>query len=365
MFRISDARAALASLLGVLLIAVAALPSRAQSLNAGTLLGAPVVVVYPLAVTGATHPEAGDQISVLLAQRLAQLGGIVVKPATPGTDRSHYLSAALAQGADYYIAGYLTPVGGDVSMVTQVVATDAGLIVYSSTAIVRTYNDAVAQADPLRQAILGHSGRAYAQLDEPPSSAPPETPGPKGQGGFNLSHLFGGRRHAAPQAAQSSSPTPSSQAAAPQSSAAVRAVQVASTPPSALVTLVGGSASAQARGYAASTLLRALIAHGARTASLPVTPDEASAHAGDLCRANAGAQTLYLGSLTTASDAHGVQSADFALVALDCDGKVLAKGDARSPLARRGGLDATLDALVPRVLASLTASLRAVRPGAT
>ncbi len=91
----------------------------------------PVVVVYPLTTSGATTKnDAGADIAVLLANRLAQLGGLTVKPYTPGTQRADYLSAALKEGADYYVTGFLAPVGAEVSIIVQVVSTSSGTIVY-------------------------------------------------------------------------------------------------------------------------------------------------------------------------------------------------------------------------------------------
>lgn len=148
----------------------------------GAAFGAPSIVVYPITSTGASDPATGGNIALVIATKLTELGGIAIKPPTPGTTRASYLDAALAIGADYYVLGFLSPLGTDNSLVTQVVSTQTGSVVFSTTTSVRTYGDAIAQADAIRTAILRHAGRGLAAFDAPPTP-PASSPSPLARNG--------------------------------------------------------------------------------------------------------------------------------------------------------------------------------------
>jgi len=115
-----------------------------------------------------------------------------VKPYIPGTDRKDFLAAARAQSADYYVTGYLTAVGAEVSLVSQIVSTYSGTVIWSQSALVKTYADADAQANLIRDAILHREGRYFASINAP-TAAPEATTRPNeknNEGGFAI----GGRR---------------------------------------------------------------------------------------------------------------------------------------------------------------------------
>ena len=150
----------------------------------------PIVVVFPLNVTGEADKEAGSRLGLLFATRFATSGGITVKAPPPGTLRKDYLEESRKLNADYYVSGYVTPIGNEVALVEQIVSTYSGIVVWSNTAQVLTYNDASSQADIMRTAILRHAGRAVAQEDSPivqPSGA--ATPQPQGSG-VDVGKLF-------------------------------------------------------------------------------------------------------------------------------------------------------------------------------
>jgi len=183
----------------------------------------PVVVVYPFTVSGSSGTSAvGGNVALLLATRLGELGGVSVKPFTPGTVRADYLTAARGENADYYVTGFLAPIGSEVSLITQVVTTNSGLVVWSSTTTIRTYGDASAQADPLHQAILAHAGRALSAIPVQSAAATPQ-PATSDAASFNVTRALG--RHRKGQAA-TAAPSP---AAASQVSAA----SLANAPPAA------------------------------------------------------------------------------------------------------------------------------------
>ena len=152
----------------------------------------------------------------MFAQQLAD-NGIKVVPPAPETKRSDFLTAARKLDCDYYVTGFITPLGAEVSVVEQVVSTSSGTVVASNSAQFLTYADASGQGTILAKAIFGHAERALASLESPP---PATTPVPKeSQPEANLSNLGGLFKHRAkPQPAPSASP--SSQPFSPASVAA-------------------------------------------------------------------------------------------------------------------------------------------------
>ncbi len=184
---------------------------------------APVVVVYPLTATGNVPKGVGENLATAIGSDLASLGGVVVRPYTPGTQRTDYLVAAQKEGADYYVTGFLTPLGSEMSLVEQVVSTRSGSIVYSTTAFARTYADAIGPVPTLRDAIVHHAGRGFAQLDAPPP--PPPSAEPIGSNGrIDISKALK-RRH---KGKASPAPSPSASAVA---SSSPGAAPTAATPP--------------------------------------------------------------------------------------------------------------------------------------
>jgi len=179
---------------------------------ATTLLAPPVLIVYPLTLASASDldKEAGSRLAVTLAQSIAAAGGVIVKPAPPGTERKNFLEVARAQKADYYISGYITPLGDDVSVVEQLVSTQSGIVVFSSTAQIKTYNDAAGQGDVLHEAILRHQARNIGAYEAPPPPATAATPvpSPSAASEANIGKLFSRKKSATLAATAGAQPTP-------------------------------------------------------------------------------------------------------------------------------------------------------------
>ncbi len=314
----------------------------------------PVVVVYPFTVSGsAMSPHVGGDVALLIANRLDAMGGLDVKPFTPGTERPDYLTAAEKQNADYYVAGFLTPIGAEVSLIVQVVSTYGGTVEWSSTSTIRTYNDAVAQADGIHDAILRHAQRGLASLGAPP---PPSTPEPTGKdaAGFSLNHILGRKHH------DVTAPEPSPSPSAPSKTVAAIAKPQVAVPPGALVANVAGSAQAAMRSYAASALADALRKAGvSRAGGIPVDSSDAIARVADLCKANGGsADTLYTSSL--AVDA---QSNDISLdvSAYDCSGKRLGTQHVATSVGRHEDVRDAVARAASQAVATLVKSLPKAR----
>ncbi|MGP6156538.1 MAG: hypothetical protein ACLPYS_03245 [Vulcanimicrobiaceae bacterium] len=324
----------------------------------------PVVVVYPFTASGGSDAQAGSNIAILYSTRLTQLGGIDVKPYTPGTDRPQYLTAAEAMGVDYYVSGFITPIGGaQVSIVTQLVSVSSGTVVYSATTLATTYADAASEADALHDVILAHAQRAFAQLDAP---RPSPTPTPIGKGGVDVAKVLGRHQRATP--APSASPlVPAGSTASVSAGSASPAAPSLPTPAvlarnrpaasghAALLFDVAGDPDATARSSTLAALGKAFQRAGLTSGHLPVGAAEVS-HAGAICQANAGARALYAPTLTLQRSPQGAPlSVQLDVVGYDCSGAKLASAHVVEPVRRRLG-DALSTAAASAVATLLAAS---------
>lgn len=310
-----------------------------------TLLGTPVLVVYPLTIssTGLLDKDAGSRLAVTIATAIATLGGVTVKPAPPGTERKDFLSVARGLGADYYISGFITPLGDQVSVVEQLVSTQSGIVVFSNTGQIKTYNDASSQGDVLRAALLRHQARNIGAYDAPPPPTVVATPVPQPSEASqaNIGKLFGKKKPAAKPAATAkpasvpiatgiagpvtpkprptATPTPVRVATPTPVKVAVQApVVLPGQPVVYAVARVTGS-DPERNAYATQLLSRAITASGATATDLPIDFSENGLR-GDT-QACAGASTIVSGNLTTRSEIALGQTqtaVTMELFALDC-----------------------------------------------
>jgi TolB-like protein len=147
----------------------------------------PNVVVYPPAVgSDAIDRDLIAHITTVLATEIGSDGTVKVLAAQPGLDRGRYLADARARGADYYVTGFATQIGSRLSLISQVVGTQSGTVLFSATATVDGDRDVASQGDQLRAGIVERSVRAIQALEatppppEPsPSPAATPSPGPK------------------------------------------------------------------------------------------------------------------------------------------------------------------------------------------
>ena len=377
-------------LLRALAVAFGLLCGVVPFLGAISGLPPPVVIVYPLTASAGADPETGASIAVTIAQRLSVGGAIVVKPYPPGTQRADFLNAAKALGADYYISGFLTPLGDQLSMVTQVVSVASGTVITSSTAFVRTYADAAAQAEPLHDAILRHVGRALASLDAPPRETPAPNPSEKNEA--NISGLFKRKKKSAPAATPTPTvasdatsppakrvaqavPTPSrapatsaphrtprptqpprppptqrpTSAPAPLAALTEKPVALATARPSSgtlakltlaaaiLVLDVAGDAGPTLSSYTQDSLVNAIGRRGTTVAGLPADPSDLPGRAREFCALAFGAKTLYAPTLTLDLDRNGAPSdVELDVISYDCAGTITGRQHARAHIGNRG-----------------------------
>jgi hypothetical protein len=144
-----------------------------------------VVVVYPLTATGPGDLHAGEQIASVIGNELAASDNVQVREPAPGVARQDYLDTARKLGADYYLSGFVTLISGELSVVEQLVSTLSNTTVWTNDARLATNDDARAQADLIRGAVLGHAGRALVAFDAgTPNIATRRTPSPSARPSF-------------------------------------------------------------------------------------------------------------------------------------------------------------------------------------
>jgi len=294
------------------------------------LLSKPNVIVYPFVPTGASvDREAGSRLATILAEQMSSTGKVKVIPPPPGTDRADYLKVALSNNADYYVTGYITPLGDAVAVVEQVVSTTTGIVVFSQTAQIKTYSDAAGQGADLGTFIANHANRGLAAIGTaPPQSSP--TPAPSSGPQANLTNLL--NRKKGKKNAPAPTPLPSAPAAAlvnvappattaptavtappttaPVAIAAPKTVAAAAVPaPDYVVVPIGGSADPALRERATQRLADRI--HGERAESVRT-----------ICAAHA-VRAIFSGALSIRTEAQSGGSARLDLTASSCSGKTL------------------------------------------
>ena len=102
-------------------------------------------------------------------------GGITVPPVPQGIKRADFLNNARTMKADFYISGYVTPVGDSAAVVEQVVSVESGVILFSQTAQVASVADVASQSLLARSQILTFLGRGTQNVETRPSNTPAPT----------------------------------------------------------------------------------------------------------------------------------------------------------------------------------------------
>ena len=136
---------------------------------------AATILIYPFDVQTGVDPKIGFAIASILAQEMAQAGGLNVLPVPVGVKRADFLATAHTQHADFYISGYVTPVGDTAAVVEQVVSVDSGVILFSQTAQVQSVADVASQSLLARAQILAFLGRNTQNLQTQSTNTPAPT----------------------------------------------------------------------------------------------------------------------------------------------------------------------------------------------
>jgi hypothetical protein len=328
--------------------------------------------VYPFATSGDTEPTAGGAIATGIAEKLAAGGSIRVLPPAPGAVRTQFLANAVSQNADYYVTGFVTTIGREVSLIAQLVSTHSGAVVWSNTWLISTLDDATSHATAIRDALLHHIGRTVAS-DETPAPAPLVTAKPLAEPSGHVADLFGALEHrprrrgkATPTANPSASAKPSTTLLpatslpipSPTPSAlSTRVPAVAATPSPTndlaasessmpirhiVVLAVGGDAESTARLHASDALAHAFEHAGYDVRRSSVSAADAHRRAPSLCSDDATADGLASATLHV----NDRLIAEFALTMYDCQGRALSLDAARRPALGRLGFIPVVDDLV-------------------
>jgi hypothetical protein len=137
----------------------------------------PLVVVFPFETSSDIKPDVGNRAAQLFAQEMNSAGGVDALQGPPTIKRANYLQYARSVNGDYYVSGYMTPLGEGVSLVEQVVSTQSGTIVYGVTAQIASFQDAATQAISVRDAITQREQSIADQYQNAQTSAT-ATPAP-------------------------------------------------------------------------------------------------------------------------------------------------------------------------------------------
>jgi hypothetical protein len=138
----------------------------------------PLIVVYPFEGSSDIKPDVGQRAAQLFVQQMNAAGGIDTISAPATVKHSDYLSYAKSVNADYYVSGYMTPLGEGVSLVEQVVSTQSGTITYGATAQIASFEDATSQAIMIHDAIQARE-RSFAEAYKNATAESTSTPAPK------------------------------------------------------------------------------------------------------------------------------------------------------------------------------------------
>ena len=317
-------------LIAVVLVAFLGLPPLAASPE--TFAVKPRAIVYPFTATGSSvDREASSRLATIIATRMAETGLVTVIPPPPGTERKDFLSVARAQNADYYVAGFLSPLGNGVSLVEQLVSSATGIVIFSQSTQLNTYQEAAAQGDDLAQFIAHHANRAFSSIGTPPPQSSP-TPAPSSGPEANLGKLFGRRKK--PAATPSASPKPVAVASEPAAalvnvtSPAPARPPAAPTPgptpaPKPVAVAPAGAASERFAVTAVEGTADAALRERAAERLASRTNAERATSAAAACAAQP-VRAVLSGILAVRPDPQfGGGSATFELDATDCSGKVL------------------------------------------
>lgn len=152
----------------------------------------PIIVVFPFGTSTDIPASNGAKAANLFVQVMNSSGGLDAIGAPATIKQSNYLGYARTVNADYYVTGYMTPLGEGVSLVEQVVSTRSGTMVFGQTAQIDSFEDASAQAITVHDGIVSQEQAFKKQYTEAQATATP-TPMAKNQANLTkgLSDLAG------------------------------------------------------------------------------------------------------------------------------------------------------------------------------
>ncbi|HEY1975664.1 MAG TPA: hypothetical protein VGG89_03895 [Candidatus Baltobacteraceae bacterium] len=132
----------------------------------------PTVLVFPFETQSGADPKIGAAISQILSQGMAQAGGLTVLPIPQNVARADYQTYAREQHAEFYISGYVTPIGETASVVEQLVGVNDGIVLFSQTAQVNSVADVASQSLQARSFIIAYANRNTQNIASTTANTP-------------------------------------------------------------------------------------------------------------------------------------------------------------------------------------------------
>jgi hypothetical protein len=169
-----------------------ATPSPAATMHLNLPSLSPTVLIYPFDAASGLQQKVGVQVATIFSHAMTQAGNVNVLPIPTGVQRANFLTTARADKADYYITGYITPIGSSASVVVQVVSVQSGVIAFAQTNQVTNINDAISLALTAHDAIVQLAGVSVDVTTTESATAAPSTE-PTNGASFSLTHLFAGK----------------------------------------------------------------------------------------------------------------------------------------------------------------------------
>ena len=152
----------------------------------------PIVVVFPFGASSDIAPGNGAKAADLFVQVMNSAGGIDTIGAPQTVVRADYLKYAKSVNADFYVSGYMTPLGSGVSLVEQVVSVRSGAMIAGQTAQIENFQDASSQAIAMHDAVMAQiRGMQQEYAAAQATAAPTAMPSGQANIGKGLSDIAG------------------------------------------------------------------------------------------------------------------------------------------------------------------------------
>ena len=171
-----------------------------------SLVGNPTVLIYPFDTPKDLDAKSGEGIASIFAQVFADSGGVKVLPLAKGVARADFQKNAVAQHADYYIAGYIQPIGTSAAVVASLVSVDTGTSAFSQTTQIDSVQDVASEALTFHTVLQTIESRNHPELQA--QATPTPKPEPSNGSTMNLGGLSGAVSSLFKGKGKSSGPTP-------------------------------------------------------------------------------------------------------------------------------------------------------------
>lgn len=151
----------------------------------------PTVMIYPFETPSDVNPKTGGAIAEIYGQVLSQSGGLHVLAIPEKILREDWDKYARSQHADYYISGYVQPIGDGAAIVARVVDVNSEIAIYSQTTQIQSVPDVGSQALTARTVILQAAGVDRPDQVVANTKATP-TPSSTEGASYNVTNVLGG-----------------------------------------------------------------------------------------------------------------------------------------------------------------------------